>query len=88
MKSFLRNFDKLPEGYDFSTEARLLVEQSFLDNPERPPVSGLDIIQGLNVPPGKEVGKLLIIARRLFEGGIRDKQTILDRLRADRESSV
>jgi hypothetical protein len=81
LSNWISALDKLPEGYDFLREARLLVERSFLDNPEKPPVSGLDIIQELKVPPGKEVGRLLAIAHRLFEEGITDKQTILDRLR-------
>lgn len=72
---------KLPEGYEFHYEARRLVEKSFLENPERSPITGRDIIEHLGVPPGKEVGRLVEHANRLFHEGCREREALLDRLR-------
>jgi len=72
--------EKLPEDYDFHFEARRLVEESFLENPERPPITGRDIIEHLGVPPGKEVGRLLENADRLFREGCREREALLNRL--------
>ena len=80
-KRWVDALEKLPEGYDFPYEARRLVEKSFLENPERPPITGRDIIQHLGVRPGKEVGRLLEHANRLFREGFREREALLDRLR-------
>ena len=81
LSKWMASLEKLPDGYDFRREARLLVEQSFLANPEQPPITGKDIIELLGVPQGKGVGKLLARARRMFEDGITDQQTLLEKLR-------
>ena len=80
-KRWVEALEKLPEGYDFHYEARRLVEKSFLESPERPPITGRDIIQHLSVPPGKEVGRLLEHADRLFREGCRERDALLARLR-------
>lgn len=80
--------EKFPEGYDFDFEARRLVEKSFLENPERPPITGRDIIERLGVSPGKEVGRLLECADRLFREGFRQKEALLDRLREIQSSDA
>lgn len=79
---WIKDLDRLSDGYDFQKEARLLVEQSFLETPERPPVSGQDIISELEVPKGPQVGKLLLAAKQLFENGLTQKSQILEELRA------
>lgn len=73
--------DKLQEGYDFSYEARRLVEGTFLENPERPPITGREIIEILGVPPGKGVGRVLEHGKRLFREGVREREALLDKLR-------
>jgi len=73
--------DKLPEGYNFRYEARRQVEKSFLENPERPPITGRDIIEYFGVPSGKEVGRLLDQANQLFREGYREREALLGRLR-------
>lgn len=81
LKRWIEALEKLTEGYDFHFEARRLVERSFLENPERPPITGRDIIELLDVPPGKEVGRLLELANRLFLEGCREREALLNRLR-------
>ena len=79
-RGWIESLGKLREGYDFQFEARRLVEESFLANPEKAPVSGSDIVTQLRVPQGKQVGRLLKIAQRLYEDGITDKAEILKAL--------
>jgi hypothetical protein len=80
-KAWIESLGMLRDGYDFQHEARRLVEESFLANPEKSPVSGCEVIKLLGVPQGEGVGKLLKIAQQLFDSGIRDKTQILERLR-------
>jgi hypothetical protein len=78
---WVEGLERLPEGYDFSFEARRLVEKSFNENPEPPPITGRDIIETLRVPPGREVGRLLDRAILLFREGCRSKEVLLEKLR-------
>jgi len=87
-KAWIESLGMLREGYDFQHEARRLVEESFLANPEKSPVSGFEIITQLRVPQGERVGKLLKVAQQFFDSGIRDKTQILERLREHLNSSV
>ena len=86
-KRWIESLGMLREGYDFQDEARRLVEESFLASPEKSPVTGTDIITQLGVPQGDGVGKLLKVAQRLFESGIREKSQILERLREHLDSA-
>jgi hypothetical protein len=81
------SLDKLPEGFDFQREARILIEDSLLETPAKRPITGTDIIQELGVPMGPEVGKWLTVAKQLIEQGITDRQALLDRLREERRKA-
>jgi hypothetical protein len=87
-KAWIESLVKLQEGYDFQFESRRLVEQSFLANPEKSPVTGLDIMRLLGVPQGREVGILVGVGQQVFDSGIRDKAQILKRLREHLSSTV
>lgn len=54
------------------------MEKSFLENPERPPIAGRDIIEILGVAPGREVSRLLEQANLLFHEAVAKK---VDKLR-------
>lgn len=69
-------------GYEFSTEARRLVESALISEMENDlPLTGVDIMNNLEIPSGPEVGKLLIIARNLYKEEVCSKETLLQRLR-------
>lgn len=67
--------------YDFSIEARKLVEHAFLSElvPVLP-ITGKDIIS-LDVEPGPKVGELLKIARKIYERAPCSRDELLDELK-------
>lgn len=84
-----RNYDRwvqqlnLFQNYDFQVEARKLIEDSIIkDLPSIIPVTGKDIIQHLNIPPGPEIGNLLTIARKKYQDNpYYTKEQLLNTLR-------
>ena len=69
--------------YDFEAEARSLIEDALLaEGLRHPPVNGKDIMDALNIPPGKEVGRLRQIAQNLYQGKPElEKDELLNMLR-------
>jgi hypothetical protein len=67
--------------YDFDQEARKLVEQALLSEPERVlPLTGKDLIERFDMTPGPEVGRLLKQADELFTANPCAKEELLIRL--------
>ena len=63
-----KQLDLLDDGFDFSFEALRLIEKELLhEDGVILPITGKDIVDGLGVPPGPQVGRLLEEARRHFE---------------------
>ncbi len=74
----------LADGYDFQREARRLIEYAILSEPAAGlPITGVDVIEALGIPPGPEVGRLLERAKRLYEESPVSAEELLDRLRVD-----
>ena len=68
--------------YVFEEEARRLIEQTILSEAELPPpISGQDVMTVFGVPPGREVRKILEIARVLYLESPCNKEELLTRLR-------
>jgi hypothetical protein len=80
-KSWIGSLERCGEGYNFVYEATRLVEQSFLEKPERAPLTGRDVIEALGVPQGKKVAKMLALAQQIFESGTLEKHEIISELR-------
>jgi hypothetical protein len=77
-----RRIRLLSERSDIKWETRRLVEQSLLEEAENYlPVTGADLIEILNVPPGPEVGKVLRLARELYRKTPYSRDDLLQQLR-------
>ena len=82
-----RQLEVLEEGFDFESEATRLIERTMLDDDSIVlPVSAMDVIIGLEVKPGPEIGLLLAEARRYFEVHKCSRDTLLEHLRHYRDS--
>lgn len=76
-------------GFDFETEARKLIEHTLLSEARLPlPITGQDLIRGLGIPPGPEIGKLLRTARILYDTNPCSKDELLSRLTAGDNSEM
>ena len=74
----------LPDGYDFSLEARKLVERDLVLELVRVlPLSAKDIIDNLGLSPGRSVERALLECFRLQIERQRGREELLDALRAN-----
>lgn len=79
--SFAEGMRLLSDDCDFETEARKLVERAILSEAVSVlPITGTDIMEFFDLPPGKEIGHLLQSARALYEVEPCDSATLLRRV--------
>jgi hypothetical protein len=77
----------LREDCDFHIEARKLVERAMLSETSSVlPITGKDLMEALQIPPGAEVGRLLGTARSLYEASPCGRDELLQRVTEKRES--
>jgi hypothetical protein len=77
-----QELDLLEAEYEFSHEARKLIEHALLDvmTPVLP-ITGKDIMDEFEIPPGPRVGKLLAEARRIQDTNPTTASGLLEQLR-------
>jgi hypothetical protein len=81
---WMERLSRLTGEYDFHLEARRLVEASLIvDAAAGMPITGIDVINDLGVPPGPLVADVLGRARRLFEAEPSNREALLARLREE-----
>lgn len=74
----------LSDSYDFKIEGRRLIEAAILaERREVLPITALDLINVLNIPPGPEVGRLLQRAKDICSLETCTRDVLLDRLRLE-----
>lgn len=79
--SFSEGMRLLREDCDFEVEARKFVEKALLsDAISVLPITGQDIMDAFNIPPGPEVGRLLQLARSSYEAEPCDGRDLLARV--------
>jgi hypothetical protein len=77
-----KNLDLLQGAYDFSVEARKLVEHALLtDTTPILPITGLDVIQELGLRPGPLVGEMLKKARDMYIAQPCSKEELITKLK-------
>ena len=81
---WVKDLDKKKPGYDFSVEARKLIEYTLLyELTNELPITSQDIITELNVVPGSNVEKLLRRARILYDAGHSSREALLEQLKLE-----
>lgn len=76
----------LREDCDFEVEARKLVERAMLSETSNVlPITGHDVMGAFQIPPGLEVGRILGMARSLYEASPCGRAELLQRLTEKRE---
>jgi hypothetical protein len=82
-----KEFELRDDDCDFKVEARKLVEHAFLHEAQNVlPLTARDIMASFDIQPGVEVGKLLGLARALFDELPCDRDELLARIRAARSA--
>lgn len=77
-----KDLDLLQGEYDFSLEARKLIEHALLsDTTPTLPITGLDIMQELGQAPGPKIGALLKKAREIYEAQPCNKGELIAKLK-------
>lgn len=77
----------LREDCDFQIEARKLVERAMLSETSSVlPVTGQDLMDAFQIPPGPEVGRLLGVVRSLYEASPCGREELLQRVAEKRDS--
>lgn len=87
----LRNYDKwtndlrqLHGDYEFDVEARKLIEHTLLTETAKiSPITGKDVMEAFNVPPGAQVGRLVERGYELYLSDPCTKELLLQRLMQD-----
>lgn len=78
---WIRELNKMPVGYDFSIEARKLIEFTLLyELTHVLPITSLDIIKELHIEPGPIIEELLREARKLYDIEHLSRLALLERL--------
>ncbi|WP_322074146.1 HD domain-containing protein [Burkholderia cepacia] len=86
---WVRVMEAYIDGYNFNDEARRLIENSVLaEGVDVLPISGRDLIDYFELEPGPEIGDLLQAAKVIFGIEKCDKDTLLTKLRAQREEKT
>jgi hypothetical protein len=79
----------LSPGYAFDREARKLIESALLTTTERLlPITGEDIMAYFQIAPGRKVGELLAIARKLYDTEACSATDLLPRIAAEISSQT
>lgn len=77
-----KHLQLLQTGFDFDCECRRLIETTLLNDEEIPmPITGKDIMDEFQIPPGREIRKLMSIARKLYCDDYCSKAELLSRLK-------
>ena len=77
-----RDLKVLSEGHDFEGAARKLVEQTILNERDPPlPITGEDVMKAFDIGPGKEVGRLMKLAQRIYYESPSEPEVLLAALR-------
>ena len=80
--SWISNLRFRSEDYSFEDEGRRLIEHTILNEAQFPlPISGSDVMNGLGIPPGPEVGALLRKARTLYAAAPCGRDELISRLK-------
>lgn len=73
--------DALPQEANLQREIARIIEQELMEHAAQSlPIDGRDIMERLNIPPGREVAGMLQRAKELFRDGVRDPEDILREL--------
>jgi hypothetical protein len=77
-----KSLEGFPDGVDFRLEARKLIEFKLLENfQERLPITGKDIMNIFELSPGPNIGKLLNIAKEIYDRDPCNKEILLSQLK-------
>lgn len=77
-----KQLDLLEDDFDFEDEATRLIEKTLLDEDSIVlPVTGRDVMDALELTPGKRVGYYLEEARKIFESAPCSREELLTHLR-------
>jgi hypothetical protein len=83
--TFTSGMTLLVDDCDFEVEARKLIEKAMLSEVSSVlPLTGSDVMQEFEMPPGPEVGQMMSLARSIYEQSPCDKQALLARLKVTR----
>lgn len=84
-----KEFEVRTDNCNFECEARKLVELAFLNEQENVlPISGTDVMETFDVPPGKDVGEILKMARELFKENPCNREDLLLQIKKMREIPI
>lgn len=79
--SWMRDINAFSRPFDFSKEARKLVEYSLIHNsPKYIPINGEDIMEHFDMKPGIQVGEILKLAYQIYNENPCTKEELLQRL--------
>jgi hypothetical protein len=74
----------LEPDYEFEIQARKLIEYALLTvTTPVLPITGKDIMEDFDIPPGPRVGQLLERARRIYDTKPCSRAVLLDQLRQE-----
>ena len=86
---WVRDLDMYQGDYDFSTEARGLIEYTLLcEMAKKLPITGKDIMQEFNLSPGPYIEEILQKARLINEREPCPREKLLEKLRLEMSSAV
>lgn len=79
---WIKELELLDDGYDFGVEAQKLIEHALMSEVVPVlPITGKDVIATLGITPGPEVGRVLELARTLYEEEPCSATQLLEKLR-------
>jgi len=82
LQKWNKQITMLKDGFDFNLEARRIIELSIINDGNLPlPITGDDIINVLNIPPGSKVGETLRKAQEIYLRKPCNKSQLLDLLK-------
>lgn len=76
-----KEFEVKTDDYDFHVEARKLIEHVLLSEQQDVlPITGLDIMETFNIPPGPRVKEVLLEAKQLYDVSPCAKEELLSKI--------
>lgn len=82
---WVQQLNLLKAEYDFGVEARKLIERALLSALTSVlPVTGKDVMEAFQIPPGPRVGELLEQARILYESRPCGREALIEQLKASK----
>lgn len=81
-EKWTKELQLLSGDYEFAVEARKLIESALLtEMVQRPPLTGVDIMDVFGIMPGPQVGEYLRLAKEIYESNPCSRDELLERLR-------